>query len=358
MKKAKVAQHSTGISAGRASKRHEFTPAKQAVKAEVIQCRLGVLPDREGFDTLSTQESVGGKLAYQFWQKLGGLASRIEGWLTPGIPVFAVEATLDNPDSDAIEIPEILDYSLDNAICYIVPHVIRSPQTNLRKIFGDTVDGWGKLEVFAKFFACADSINITNLPTIINSGQIDRSNVSWVESISGEQPLPPSSARPQTPAEVLRSLAASLPQVYEQRAAALADMNHAFRQELANQLAPALNAKIQDIPHETLEQKEELCRWLSTQIEPLGIAVKDPKTGFPAELKADVGDRIGIGRFQFRYRKEGKTVRSQSLNALPVLQLIDATPSLEPQILSTDTQIPWQDKVGANSSRSSRKRGE
>ena len=59
-------------------------------------------------------------------------------------------------------------------------------------------------------------------------------------------------------ASFLDSLLATVPKDagYEEKAERLAGLSHDFRQRIAVELAPALNAKIQGMEHDTLEQKK------------------------------------------------------------------------------------------------------
>lgn len=147
----------------------------------------------------------------------------------------------------------------------------------------------------------------------------------------------------------LRSRAAALPESYEQRAAALAAESHTFRQELAAQLAPALNAHIQAMPHETLDQKKELARWVNEELERFGLAVQCPKTGLPAKLRGTAGNWPGVGTFCYQIYRNGKPEKSAYSDTLPELTLMDAIPPKE-------SQVTWQQAVGPKESRASRRR--
>jgi hypothetical protein len=138
---------------------------------------------------------------------------------------------------------------------------------------------------------------------------------------------------------------------YEKKAESLAGLNHEFRQRIAVELAPELNAKIQGMEHETLEQKKELGRWVNEQLEPLGLAVQCPNTGRPAKLRGMTGGSSwpDTGRFCFETHHDGKREKSSYSETLPELMLTDATPTQEPE-------TPWQAKVGPKTRRQDRKR--
>ncbi len=159
---------------------------------------------------------------------------------------------------------------------------------------------------------------------------------------------PPTEQRP----EFLAALLAKPPKdaSYEVKAKDAAAKTHALRQQIATELAPALNARIQELPHDTLEQKKELARWVNDQLEPLGLAVQCPKTGLPAKLwgiKGSYKPGEMNGSFCFEVSKDGKKVKSAYSDALPVLTLTDAATHLEPD-------KSGQQVVGSQESRSGR----
>lgn len=139
---------------------------------------------------------------------------------------------------------------------------------------------------------------------------------------------------------------------YEETVAKLAKLTHEFRQRVAEELAPALNARIRlpDMPHETLEQKKELARWVNEQIEPLGLAVQCPNTGLPAKLRGVTGSNRwpDVGRFCCEIYKDRKQKKTAYWDSLPELTLTDVTPQREPE-------VNWQQAVGPKTSRRGRK---
>jgi hypothetical protein len=149
--------------------------------------------------------------------------------------------------------------------------------------------------------------------------------------------------------DTLKALTSGLPDDYEGIAAALSCITHAYRQHIAEQLCPALNARIQAMPHDTYEQKKELAAWVNAELGRFGLAVKCPKTGLPAKLHGDTGNYPEIGRFQFQVSTDsGRPHRTFNTPDLPVLELVDSTPAL-------DTQVAWKTQVGLKSSRQGRK---
>lgn len=156
---------------------------------------------------------------------------------------------------------------------------------------------------------------------------------------------------PEAPKRPIESTPEKMPDAdarYADVVGSVTERSRAFREQIAAELAPALNAEIGTMPHETLEQKKALADWVNGQLEPLGLAVKCPKTGQPAKLKGDVGDWPGVGRFQFQIHEGSKRVRTLTANELPELQIIDAMPARE-------TQVDWQSKVQDSSRRPGRR---
>ena len=155
--------------------------------------------------------------------------------------------------------------------------------------------------------------------------------------------------------EQIKGLFLEVPEGYEARQAELAKINHLYRQLLAEQLAPVLNAKIQAMPHDTYEEKKTLAKWVNAEVERFGLAVKCPKTGLPATFRGHTGNWAEIGRFGFEVYIDGKRKVSAYSDKLPELQLIDVTPSQKPETPTVESEIPWQDEVRPKSTRSGRK---
>lgn len=105
-------------------------------------------------------------------------------------------------------------------------------------------------------------------------------------------------------ASAIRSLAASLPADYERRSEGLADALQAARQELVAQLTSALSAKMQEMPHESYEDKKELAKFINAELRKFGLTIKCPKTGRPASLGAGLGNHPTQGRFHLLTQTE------------------------------------------------------
>ncbi len=122
-----------------------------------------------------------------------------------------------------------------------------------------------------------------------------------------------------------RWLAAPSPDNFKQLRQSLHEAKRLFLEELASRLAPALNARIAELPHATYEQKKELSKWLNQESRELGLTFACPKTGFPAFITGNTGSDRQVGRFVFHALKQnGGRSTSFSAAALPPLKLMPA----------------------------------
>jgi len=111
---------------------------------------------------------------------------------------------------------------------------------------------------------------------------------------------------------------------------------------IIERLQPALNQKLASFPRETLAEKQELCRWFATELRNnLGLAIRCPKTGQPAALRAHPGNRPAVGRFQLELLgvDQGR-LRTKNSTELFAVELMPRNPRIE--ALSADY---WVKKV-------------
>jgi hypothetical protein len=112
---------------------------------------------------------------------------------------------------------------------------------------------------------------------------------------------------------------------------------HVFRTRIAELLEGPLNDHLRSLPQETPSEKQALATWVNAQLRTLGLAVRCPKTGRPSALISDVkesGSRIG--RFRTENRDEnGLKVRPWTSTHLPLLELLEDDPRLEPLVAWT-----------------------
>lgn len=189
-----------------------------------------------------------------------------------------------------------------------------------------------------------------NLPKYQNLSQ-------FVTDLLKLNPVPERKPAPtHAPAEAERrthhldALLATVPKdaPFDVKAEKLGEVNHEVRQRIAAELAPALNARIREMPHETYEEKKALAGWVNDQLEPLGLAVQEPKTGLPAKLRGIPGNWPGVGRFALEIYSDGKRKNPTVSDQLPELTLMDATPP--------EPEKGWQQAVGPKASRAGRRR--
>jgi hypothetical protein len=145
---------------------------------------------------------------------------------------------------------------------------------------------------------------------------------------NGDSPPPPPALDERT--RHLDALLATVPRdvPYEEQAEEAAKLNRAFRERLAERLAPALNARIRTMPHETHDQKKELAKRANIELRRFNLAIKHPKTDKPCYLVTDKGNHPEIGRFMLR--SEGVDGRAETFSTphlealLEVMKLMDA----------------------------------
>ena len=130
----------------------------------------------------------------------------------------------------------------------------------------------------------------------------------------------------------LRQKLSSAPTDYAGRRAALSDVSHSVRRQIAEALQPVLNAHVRTLPHETYEEKRMVASWVNRELHELGLTIRCPKTGTPSILVADLrsGDEDSKGRFRIEARDEtGRTTRTYCSTRLPDLELMEEPPRRE-----------------------------
>jgi len=140
-----------------------------------------------------------------------------------------------------------------------------------------------------------------------------------------------------------------LPGDYAARYKELQELSHEFRTEVARQLGPAMNAHLKKMPQDSYAEKQALASWVNGQLRALGLAIKCPKTGRPANLVADIKQAgSDVSRFRLEIRDErGKKTRTFASRELPELELMEDEPRQEPL-------LKWSERV--RQSRRNRKR--
>jgi len=128
------------------------------------------------------------------------------------------------------------------------------------------------------------------------------------------------------PTDLARHIArllGELPDDYGRLRQALADWSLDFRAALAARLEPAFNQYLQSIPHQTLEQKKTLAKFVNYELSLLGLSVSCPKTGRAALLLAHPGRHAHEGRFVLQILTEdGRRSVKTASQELPYLNLM------------------------------------
>jgi hypothetical protein len=135
-----------------------------------------------------------------------------------------------------------------------------------------------------------------------------------------------------TPSERIAELLARPPAAdYDQLSLDLAELMHTVQQEAALRLAPALKQKMQAMPHQSYSEKQDLTKWVTSELREYGLAVQwkvrkktddgqEEERVYPAHLHTDVGNHPKEGRFQIQYRDEtGKLSKPLSTPSMSVL---------------------------------------
>lgn len=131
-------------------------------------------------------------------------------------------------------------------------------------------------------------------------------------------------------AALFERLFADLPEDFEGRAAALAEINEAFRQELAARFTPALNAHLKEAAPEDAETKKQLASDVMEKLTSLGLAVRCPVTGAASALNVWMGSGHPLGRFTIQPKGEKKpTIIRANIKDLLPLELVADRPRRE-----------------------------
>jgi hypothetical protein len=131
---------------------------------------------------------------------------------------------------------------------------------------------------------------------------------------------------------VARELFAHLPAEYPPAAPRIRQVQRVFYDALTTAVEPLLRAYLNTLPSHSYTDKRALVSWLNRELrEELGLCLRDPATGRPALLSADV--RYG-GSDESRFRlevAEGEGRRKAHTGYdLPEIKLMRARPRREP----------------------------
>lgn len=130
-----------------------------------------------------------------------------------------------------------------------------------------------------------------------------------------------------------QTLFEGLPADPNRRLDALAEVNHAFRRALADELRPVVRELIQHSPPADGQHRKELARHLNHILHDAGLAIVDPGSGYPASVVADPY-RL---KLQSRTNSSGRRPCSGNTKSLPPLELMEC-PRREPF-------LTWRDRT-------------
>jgi hypothetical protein len=106
-----------------------------------------------------------------------------------------------------------------------------------------------------------------------------------------------------------------------------AELRTALNVSIIRRLEPVFNRVLSDAPQATLEEKQALSRWANAELRAMQLAIKCPKTGEPASLRAAPGNHPQIGRFQIELLEGQRAVTSSP--QLPFIELTCRKPRTE-----------------------------
>lgn len=166
--------------------------------------------------------------------------------------------------------------------------------------------------------------NLARLELNVHSCQNSMSNsTSMPESPTSQESSPTKhgSSRLELLDALMKTVPADLN--YEQQIQEFKSLSESFRQKIASNVLPALKREIESKTISTIENKKDLVKWVNSELRPLGLSIRHPKTGLPATFVADPGNHPETGRFQLR--SEGKTFSTPDISTLlDNLELMEA----------------------------------
>jgi hypothetical protein len=118
-----------------------------------------------------------------------------------------------------------------------------------------------------------------------------------------------------------QAIFAGLSEDPNRRLDAFAEISHAFRRVLADEMQPVIRALLQGAPPTDEQHRRELARHVNQVLHDVGLAIVDPISRQAASVVADP-HRL---RLQSRTTNSGKSTRSASTLLLPPLELTECS---------------------------------
>ena len=110
-----------------------------------------------------------------------------------------------------------------------------------------------------------------------------------------------------------------------------------FREYVCEQLQDPLNIKLQELPHETYDDKRRLAVWLNSEFLSFSIAAKCPKTGFACTFQAEPGWNANVGQLRMRPIEDDSRRTFTSVKLVPF--------SLTPRPIAKSRFEKWTERT-------------
>jgi hypothetical protein len=331
-----------------------------------IRLPLHLHPEQEHIPPSSEQDSPASRLFYTFLDILSGISHEVPEMAKSGFLAFDVEAAYPGLPPGVIPDDEVGPVSI--VLQKKLAAVIQRDNPKLRTIIETSPNKQGLLKVAAQFWRI---VTVTTSKEIIIWDYVDEASRREISDRMADElrrrgyieespsPLQGDIVEEITD-DINKALKYDAPHDKEHGQggpAALADdkyaaltrqleqRNHAFRQQLAAELALALKEEMRRRPHDSYDEKVELVRWVNAELDRFSMAFKHDKTGEAASFKAKSFETSHpeIGHFQLSSKDalgREKTTNTPNLDTLlSKLDLMDAPARRE-------ALAEWQAKVG------------
>jgi len=119
---------------------------------------------------------------------------------------------------------------------------------------------------------------------------------------------------------------------YERIVSVAKSLRTILQEEIAAAIQAPINEKLRASSQDSYAEKQAISSWVNSELRDLGLAVKCPKTGRPANLVADLKQAgSDVSRFRLEVRgDDGKRTRTIAVRTLPDLEVIEDEPRQEP----------------------------
>jgi hypothetical protein len=175
---------------------------------------------------------------------------------------------------------------------------------------------------------------------------------SWARKpVSPTQPAPRKPLGREAPwRQQLADLLATIPKdaPYPNLAKDFRDLEHDLRRQFAVRIQPALTTVIRKMPQDTYPQKQEVARWVNTELKELNLSIchRIENDQYPAILIAHSGHQYANGRFRLEFKRPDGTRGTALLPDAPLsLELMEAPTRPEGIVKALSVRKSKQNKV-------------